>query len=192
MKLKVTQKELNECITNAVRRVLSESKFDKRHGFEKATKSANRDIERDVFGDGFKSYDKPHKTKKDYSRKGKNKFNGRFYDENIDESRVDLSSPFDDNYYDDGYEVDAPDINSIVGGHEYDESGQTDEPTVEIRTDINDSERELLKQILNEFEDIDFDIIDGVITLLVPKSMKKSVIIYLKDNDVEIIKNKKE
>ena len=191
MKLKVTQKELNECITNAVRRVLSESKFDKRHGFEKATKSANRDIERDFFGDGFKSYDKPHKTKKDYSRKGKNKFNGRFYDENIDESRLDISSPFDDSYYDDGYEVEAPDINSIVGGHEYDESGQTDEPTVEIRTVINETEKELINQILNEFEDIDYDIIDGVITLLVPKSMKKSVIVYLKDNDVEIIKNKK-
>ncbi len=191
MKLKVTQKELNECITNAVRRVLSESKFDKRHGFEKATKSANRDIERDVFGDGFKSYDKPHKTKKDYSRKGKNKFNGRFYDENIDESRLDMSSPFDDNYYDDGYEVEAPDINSIVGGHEYYESEQTDEPTVEIRTDINETEKELINQILNEFEDIDYDIIDGVVTLLVPKSMKKSVIVYLKDNDVEIIKNKK-
>ena len=61
MKVKVTQKELNECITNAVKRVLSESKFDKKRGFEKASKSANRDIERDVFGDGFKSYDKAHK-----------------------------------------------------------------------------------------------------------------------------------
>ena len=187
MKLKITQKELNECITNAVKRVLSESKFDKKRGFEKASKSANRDLERDVFGDGFKSYDKAHKTPKDYSRKGKNKFSIRNYDE-LDESKLDFTSPFDDNYYDDGYEIDAPDINSVVGGREYSEASEKNDPKVEVRTDINEMEKELINNILNEFEDVDYDIIDGVVTFIMPKSIRKAVVHYLKDNDVEIIK----
>lgn len=187
MKVKVTQKELKECITNAVKKVLSESKFDKKRGFEKASKSANRDIERDVFGDGFKSYDKAHKTPKDYSRKGKNKFSMRNYDE-LDESKLDLSSPFDDNYYDDGYEVDAPDINSVVGGREYSEASEKIDPKVEVGTDISEMEKELINNILNEFEDVDYDIIDGVVTFIMPKSIRKTVVHYLKDNDVEIIK----
>lgn len=192
MKVKITQKELNECITNAVKRVLSESKFDKRHGFEKATKSANRDIERDVFGDGFKSYDKPHKTKKDYSRKGKNKFNGRFYDENIDESRLDISSPFDDNYYDDGYDTsEIPNINDYTRGVEFGiDSENKNEPKVVIKTDIDKVEETLITDILDVFDKAKDDIIDGYVSFVVPESIEEPFIEYLKGNDVTIISKK--
>jgi hypothetical protein len=45
----------------------------------KADRKARRDMDREMYGDGFKSNTRVHKTAKAYSRKGKNKFNGKDY-----------------------------------------------------------------------------------------------------------------
>ena len=184
MKLKVTQSELNECISNAFKRVLSEGKTNKKNGFEKGFKSANRDIERDIYGDGFKSYDKPHKTKKDYSRKGKNKFS---YDENLDEGVIDFTHP-DDEYYDDGYDTEyIPDINDIEGFQEMDGDDEKKEPMLTIKTDIEKVEGDLIGNILEEYPDAEYDVVDGYVSFNIPKRIKKVFKKYLEDNDVTII-----
>lgn len=183
MKVKVTKKELKECLTNAVTRALNEAKsFKNKNGFEKATKSANREIERDTFGDGFKSYDKVHKSAKDYSRKGKNKFNKHNYEE-LDEAIIDFNSPDDENYYDDGYEIEAPEVTDIIGGEEYD-----DDPQITIKTDLDKNEHELIQMILGNFDYADRDIVDGSISFTIPKSKRSKFIGFLRDNDINIIK----
>lgn len=91
MKVKISRKELNECIVNAVSRVLSEGKTTKKDGFAKSLKKGNRDVEREYRGDGFKSYDRVHKSQKYYSRKGKNGFNA----DALDEAVIDLIGPED-------------------------------------------------------------------------------------------------
>ena len=50
----------------------------------KADRKGRRDSDRDIYGDGFKSTHKVHKTSKNYSRKGKNKFTNDFSDEDYD------------------------------------------------------------------------------------------------------------
>lgn len=73
--MKITRQELNECLISAVKRVINESK-SKKVDTSKPFKKANREIEREFKGDGFKSYDRPHKDKKnDYVRKPKHKLN---------------------------------------------------------------------------------------------------------------------
>ena len=187
MKLKVTRSELNECINNAFKRLMNEGK-DKRHNaFEKATKSANREREREIYGDGFKSYDRPHKSPKDYSRKGKGKF---VYNGVVDESYIDLSAPGDDNYYDDGYDTDSiPDIKDIVGSEEeYHGEPEKEEPKMAIKTDIDKVEQDLIGEIQEEFPDAEYDIVDDCVAFNIPKRIKKSFVRYLLDNDVNLIK----
>lgn len=188
MKIKATQAELKECLTNAFKRIVNEGKTNKKDGFNKAFKSANREIERDTYGDGFKAYDKVHKSSKDYSRKGKNRF--RFNDE-LDEAVIDLSSPEDNGYYDDGYEIEAPDIEDIIGGKEYRGERQSvnrnsNEEVVTIRTDIDPIEGEFIDRILDKFEDAEYDIDGGDICFNIGKSRAKKLISYLEQEDVEI------
>ena len=187
MKVKVTPQELNECFTNAIKRVINEKKNDYKFGFEKATKSANRDLERDTYGDGFKSYDKVHKTKKDYSRKGKDKF---VWNGEIDEERLDLTSPNDYNIYDDGYDTsEIEDIEDVVGGTTYDAYSEGDLekiPTYTFITNIETVEQDLISDILNEFEDADTDVINGDVAFTIAKRRASSLASYLRECDVEI------
>ena len=90
MKIKISNSELKECITNVMNRIISEGKSDRCKGYEKASKKGNRDAEKEIYGDGFKSYDKVHKSQKDYSRKGKGKWK---YDDTLNEESF---SSFDD------------------------------------------------------------------------------------------------
>lgn len=202
MKLKVTQSELNECFHNAIKRVLSEGKDNRKFGFEKASKSANRDIEREFRGNGFKSYDKVHKSPKDYSRKGKDKFmwNGEldeainttdvdddtFDDDSNDsieglEGFIDLTSP-DDDYIDNEEQDDV-----VYGGESYEED-KKEEPMVTIKTDIDKVEQDLINDILEEFPESENDVVEGCIAFNVPTRLKKPFVEYLLNNDVNLIK----
>ena len=89
MKIKMSRRELNECLTNVFNRIINEGKDRRSNDFEKVTKKSNREIEKDNFGDGFKSYDKIHKSSKDYSRKGKNKKNYMNSEYDLNENIVD-------------------------------------------------------------------------------------------------------
>ena len=183
MKVKISRKELNECIVNAVSRVLSEGKT-KKDGFAKSMKKGSRDAEREYRGDGFKSYDKVHKTQKDYSRKGKNKFNM----DALDEAAIDFTVPGDEEF-DDGYDMsEIPDINDVVGNSEVYSGEENNVPTITIKTDIDQVERDLINDILNEFEDAEFDVVDDMVAFNIPSNSKRKYISYLKENDVQIMK----
>lgn len=95
MKIKVTEQELNECITSAVKRVLSEGK-DKRHDKSK------KDIEI-----GFdKPIRKPRKKAEDDWRK-------ELKDVNDDRIAVCEDSYFDDGVYDIEYTTFKTDIDRV-------------------------------------------------------------------------------
>lgn len=176
MKIKVSRRELNECLNNVMRRIIEEGKDKKNNGFEKASKKANREREKEVFGDGFKSYDKVHKSSKEYSRKGKNKKN-YFEDEcEINENVTDMNTnPI---YPNDKGEWDEADnfVNYIT-----------------IKTDIDPIEEELIDKIQNNFSEneveIDSDINSGYISFNVTKNKEliNRFIDFLNDNDVNII-----
>lgn len=98
MKVNISENELREITSEAVKRVLREAleegKTKKRNtddGYLKANKAASREKEREYKGDGFKGYDKVHKSQKDYSRKGKNK--NSWMDE-LDESLKAIGEPY--------------------------------------------------------------------------------------------------
>lgn len=185
MKVKVSRAELKECMMKGIKRAINESKrMNYNDGAIKASKKANRDIERETFGDGFKSYNKVHKSEKQYNRKGKNKF-----DKNnipLDEGIFDFNSPEDDNYYDDGYEIEAPDINDIVGKEDF--KGEEEVTLITIKTDIDKNESELISSILDRFEDAEQDVVNGNISFVIPKQERGKFIGFLRDNDVNILK----
>ena len=178
MKIKVSKHELNECLANAIERLVNESKTHK--GFEKATKKSNREIERDTYGDGFKPYDKVHKTSKDYSRKGKNKWNNNLLDEDI----INISNPYDTEL---SYYEEKPRFrnrNSVIDDDNF-------VNYVTIKTDIDEVETDLLDDIKNNFtdEEVEKDTVDGLISFNVTdnKNLITRFIEFLKDNDVNII-----
>ena len=189
MKVKVNRNELNECIVNAISRVLSESKTRKTEdGYLKASRKGSRDAERDMMGDGFKSYNKVHKSQKEYSRKGKNN-SWKNYDE-LDEAVVDFTVPGDEEF-DDGYDMsEIPDISSMTGGKEFQGSDVPAETIVTVITDINENERDLINDILDNYEDAEYDVVDGMVAFNLPKSIRSKFVAYLRDNDVEIMKKK--
>lgn len=186
MKIRITQSELNECVTNAVKRIMSEGKSNRKNGFEKASKSANRDIEREYRGDGFKSYDKVHKNPKDYSRKGKDKF---VWNGDLDEAKIDFTHP-DDPYSDDGYDTTSiPDIEDISGFTEIEGEDEKKEPTITIKTDIDEkAEQELIDSILEEYPDAEYDVVEDCPSFNIPKRIKKSFVKFLLDSDVNLVK----
>lgn len=47
----------------------------------KANRKKRREEDRDIYGDGFKQTTRVAKTEKAYSRKGKNKFKGNYFDD---------------------------------------------------------------------------------------------------------------
>ena len=184
MKVKISRKELNECIVNAVSRVLSEGKT-KKDGFAKSMKKGNRDVEREYRGDGFKSYDIVHKTQKDYSRKGKNKFNM----DALDEAAIDFTVPGDEEF-DDGYDMsEIPDIDDVLVGPEVYDYEEKNIPMITIKTDIDQkTERDLINDILYEFEGAKFDVVDNKVAFDIPSILKKEFISYLRSIDVKIRK----
>lgn len=189
MKIKVNKSELNECIVNAINRVLNESKTRKTEdGYLKASRKGNRDAEREMMGDGFKSYNKVHKSQKEYSRKGKNN-SWRNYDE-LDEAVIDFTVPGDEDF-DDGYDMsEIPDISNMTNGKEFQGIEKPAETIVTVITDINKSENDLIGDILDTFEDAEYDVVDGMVAFNLPKSIRGKFVGYLKDNDVEVMKKK--
>ena len=181
MKIKVSRQELNECLNNVMRRIIEEGKDKKNKGFEKATKKANREMEKDVFGDGFKSYDKVHKSSKEYSRKGKNKKNYFEDERELNEDVIDMSTN----------PVYPNETNKDMG-----EWGEADNfvDYITIKTDIDPIEKELIDKIRNNFSEneveIDNDTDSGYKTFNVTKSdeLINRFIEFLNDNDVNIIK----
>ena len=83
MKIKVTERELKECLSNVMNRILEEGKT-KKNGFEKAFKKGNRDAEREIYGDGFKSSDRVHKNLKKGQDKWKYDRNGIYENDSYD------------------------------------------------------------------------------------------------------------
>ena len=113
MKIKVTRQELNECLTNVMNRILEEGKT-KKNGIEKAFKKGNRDADRELYGDGFKSNDRPHKNFK----KGQDKWR---YDRNrLDEiDTFDLETPeYVENCAEIKTDLDNIETNIIDGVHQ--------------------------------------------------------------------------
>jgi hypothetical protein len=179
MKIKVTNRELKECIANVMERIISEGKSKTRdNGFDKASKRGNRDGEREVYGDGFKSYDKVHKSQKDYYRK--NKWGKKGYEEELNEDRLNFTHPEDMDI--------VPDSKPFIKyNYEYDPSEERNIDAVEIKTDIDEVETELIDSILSNFELVEKDIVDGYITFVVPNNMKEEFIDFLRSEDVNII-----
>lgn len=177
MKIKVTNKELKECITNVMERIISEGKSKTRsNGIDKATKKGNRDVEKEIYGDGFKSYDKVHKSQKDYSRKGKGKWK---YDEELNEGKLNLNSP-------DDMDIEGEDVLASKR-HYVDTYADDTTPAVEVKTDIDEVETELIDTILSKYDMIDTDRVDGYFTFIVPVKMEKEFIDFLRSEDVNII-----
>lgn len=177
MKIKVTNRELKECIANVMERIISEGKSKKHDGFYKATKKGNREGEREIYGDGFKPTDKVHKSLKDYSRKGKGKWK---YDEELNEDRLNFTHPEDMDIVSDSKPF-------IKYNHEYDPSEERSIDAVEIKTDIDEVETGLIDTILSNFDLVEKDIVDGYITFVVPDRMKEEFINFLRSEDVNII-----
>ena len=158
-------------------RIISEGKSKTRDGFNKATKKGNRDGEREIYGDGFKSYDKVHKSQKDYSRKGKGKWK---YDEELNEDIINFTHPEDMDI--------VPDSKPLIKyNHEYDPSEEHSINAVEVKTDIDEVETDLIDTILSNFDLVEKDIVDGYITFVVPDKMKEEFINFLRSEDVNII-----
>lgn len=178
MKIKVTNRELKECIANVMERIISEGKSKTRDGFDKASKKGNRDDEREVYGDGFKSYDKVHKSHKDYTRK--NKWGKKGYEEELNEDRLNFTHPEDMDI--------VPDSKPFIKyNYEYDPSEEHSIDAVEIKTDIDEVETDLIDTILSNFDLVEKDIVDGYITFVVPDRMKEEFIDFLRSEDVNII-----
>lgn len=131
MKVKISKKELNECVANVVTRLLSEA-------------------------------------------------------------IIDINSPEDYIDYDNEYEIEGlDDIDTVTGGKEYlgvnDDNGLKKDNIKTIKTDIDKSEKELIKQILTQFENAEMDVISGSISFNVPKRDWKELKDFLIKNQVNIV-----
>jgi hypothetical protein len=60
-------------------------------------------------------------------------------------------------------------------------------PAVEVKTDIDEIENELINNICSKYEMVDTDNVDGYFTFIVPVKMKKEFINFLRSEDVNII-----
>lgn len=81
-----------------------------------------------------------------------------------------------------------PDINDVIGNSEVYSGEENNVPTITIKTDIDQVERDLINDILNEFEDAEFDVVDDMVAFNIPSNSKRKFISYLKVNDVQIMK----
>jgi hypothetical protein len=79
-KLYITEKQFNRLIETQSKKNTKSSK-DINMDCIKANRKKRREEDREIYGDGFKQTTKVAKTEKAYSRKGKNKFKGNYFDD---------------------------------------------------------------------------------------------------------------
>ena len=75
-KIYITENQFNGLVENK-----KSNKKDDMMSAIKVARKHRREDDREIFGDGFKAKTRVAKSEKKYSRKGKNKFNGDFYDD---------------------------------------------------------------------------------------------------------------
>lgn len=100
MKVNITEKELRNIVECAIKRAVEEDIDEgKDLRYVKANRKGQREADREMKGDGFKSNTKVHKTQKDYSRKGKNRPQ---WDDELDEAIDEVMeiNPFTGQEYD--------------------------------------------------------------------------------------------
>lgn len=80
MKIRINENELKNITYKVVKRALNEMLIERKtikknakDGYLKASRSGNREADKEINGDGFKQITKVHRSPKDYSRKGRNK-----------------------------------------------------------------------------------------------------------------------
>ena len=80
-KLYITEKQFNRYFPGGffLRRISGRSRTAK--DCIKANRKKRREEDREIYGDGFKQTTRVAKTEKAYSRKGKNKFKGNYFDD---------------------------------------------------------------------------------------------------------------
>ena len=69
-KIFITEKQFTKFVGNKPNKQKKEVDMD----YIKADRKGRREKDREIYGDGFKSTTRVHKSDKAYSRKGKNKF----------------------------------------------------------------------------------------------------------------------
>lgn len=77
-KLYITEHQFNSLVESQTKK---NKKEDINMSCIKASRKKRREEDRDIYGDGFKSNTRVSKTVKTYSRKGKNKFNNNYFDD---------------------------------------------------------------------------------------------------------------
>jgi hypothetical protein len=82
-KIYITENQYNNIVESSQKKY-KKSKQDLDKDYIKAHRKQRRDSDRELFGDGFKSTTRINKSEKNYSRKGKNKFDYDNYDEDYD------------------------------------------------------------------------------------------------------------
>ena len=75
-KIYITETQFKSLTENKKKAYKKNSTMD----YIKADRKGRRESDKEIYGDGFKSTTKIHKSSKNYSRKGKNKFNNNYSD----------------------------------------------------------------------------------------------------------------
>lgn len=73
--IRITESQMSEFISESKDR---KSKKDFQKDVIKADRKVRREEYKERYGDGFKTNTRVHKSQKNYSRKGKNKFSGNY------------------------------------------------------------------------------------------------------------------
>jgi hypothetical protein len=165
MKVKVSRQELNECLNRAINRVLSEANYKSKRedGFNKASKSANRDMEREYRGDGFKCYDRVHDSEKHYNRRKMPKINKNNYMD-IEEA-IETSNPYDDMPYNPNVEYGYEDIIR---------NDDNQKIYRRLSTNLEEGEVEIIKTILQYVNGAKMDIDNNRVVFIVPSKEVKT------------------
>lgn len=79
-KVYITENQFNRLVESQSKK---HNKYNKDINMDcvKANRKKRREEDRDIYGDGFKQTTRVAKTEKAYSRKGKNKFKGDYFDD---------------------------------------------------------------------------------------------------------------
>ena len=78
-KVYITENQFNSLVESGNKKKKNK-KNDINMSCIKAHRKKRREEDRDIYGDGFKQTTRVAKTEKNYSRKGKNKFNSNYFD----------------------------------------------------------------------------------------------------------------
>lgn len=79
-KVYITENQFNRLVETQSKK---HNKYNKDINMDcvKANRKKRREEDRDIYGDGFKQTTRVAKTEKAYSRKGKHKFKGNYFDD---------------------------------------------------------------------------------------------------------------